>query len=91
VNFTTDSPEARDALREQASAALSELLQQGGLGLGGVSVGGQGQSRDDASRGQGAGPSTVQLGQARRTGHETEGTAPARPRTDGSRPLDVFA
>jgi hypothetical protein len=91
VNFTTDSPEARDALREQASAALSELLQQSGLGLGGVSVGGQGLSRDDASRGQGAGPSTVQLGQGRRTGHESEGSAPARPRTDGSRPLDVFA
>lgn len=90
VNFTTDNPEARDALREQATAALSELLQQSGLGLGGVSVGGQGQSRDP-SREQAPGPSTVQLGQARRAGHEAEGTAPARPRTDGNRPLDVFA
>lgn len=90
VNFTTNHPEARDALREQATAALSELLQQSGLGLGGVSVGGQGQSRDP-SREQAPGPSTVQLGQARRAGQEAEGTAPARPRTDGNRPLDVFA
>jgi len=55
-----------------------------------VSVGGQGQSRDP-SRDQGQGPSTVQLGQARRAGHEAEGATPARPRTDGNRPLDVFA
>lgn len=90
VNFTTDNAETRDALREQATTALSELLQQSGLGLGGVSVGGQGQSRDP-SREQAPGPSTVQLGQARRAGQEAEGAAPARPRTDGNRPLDVFA
>lgn len=90
VNFTTDNPEARDALREQASAALGELLQQSGLGLGGVSVGTHGQSRDP-SREQAQGSSTVQLGQARRNGQEAEGNVPARPRTDGSRPLDVFA
>lgn len=94
VNFATDNPETRDALREQATAALSELLQQSGLGLGGVSVGTQGQPRHssgDASGGSGQGPSTVQLGQARRAGQGAEAAAPARPRTDDNRPLDVFA
>lgn len=94
VNFATDNAETRDALREQASAVLGELLEQSGLGLGGVSVGTHGQSREqrrEASDGAGQGPSTVQLGQARRAGQEADGQAPARPRTDGNRPLDVFA
>lgn len=94
VNFATENPEARDALREQASAALSELMQQGGLGLGGVSVGTQGHSRHpsgDPSTTTGQGPSSVLVGLARRNGQSADAAAPTRPRTDGNRPLDVFA
>jgi len=94
VNFATDNPEARDALREQASGALSELMQQGGLGLGGVSVGTQGHSRHasgDPSSTKGQGPSKVQMGLAGRNGQSADAAAPPRPRTDDNRPLDVFA
>jgi flagellar hook-length control protein FliK len=91
VAFQTDNAEARATLRENAGAALGELMQRSGIQLGGVSVGSQGQSQGDGSH------------HARSTGLSTE--APGRsgpaaepasrpvmgPRADGSRPLDVFA
>jgi hypothetical protein len=45
LDIRTDDSAARDALREQAQAALGERLQQGGLQLGNVSVGAQQQER----------------------------------------------
>ncbi len=45
LDIRTDDSAARDALREQAQAALGERLQQGGLQLGSVSVGAQAQER----------------------------------------------
>jgi flagellar hook-length control protein FliK len=45
LDIRTDDSAARDALREQAQAALGERLQQGGLQLGSVSVGAQQQER----------------------------------------------
>ncbi len=45
LDIRTDDSATRDALREQAQAALGERLQQGGLQLGNVSVGAQQQDR----------------------------------------------
>lgn len=45
LDIRTDDSATRDALREQAQAALGERLQQGGLQLANVNVGGQQQDR----------------------------------------------
>lgn len=91
VAFQTDNAEARANLRENAGASLADLLQRSGIQLGGVSVGSQGQSQGDGSpHARAAGLSTEALG---RSGPAAEpASRPAMPpRSDGSRPLDVFA
>ncbi|WP_302173515.1 flagellar hook-length control protein FliK [uncultured Hydrogenophaga sp.] len=93
IGFATDDAQARELLREQAPQVLGELLERSGVALGGVSVGAQGQP------GQNAGSdASARLATAERAGRSERADAPAapvatpvRPRTDGSRPLDVFA
>jgi hypothetical protein len=92
VDFRTDSAETRQGLQQSATPALGELLERSGMQLGGVSVGGQGLAGGDG-RGSGGDAQRRHTGQDGRTGAATEAApaAPVRPRTDGSRPLDVFA
>lgn len=94
VDFRTDSAEARASLTQNAGESLAELLQRGGIQLGGVSVGGgQGQ----ASGGPGgqrpaeAGVRPARAGGAA-GGVDSAPAAPTapRPRADGSQPLDLF-
>ncbi|MGC4366845.1 flagellar hook-length control protein FliK [Hydrogenophaga sp. R2] len=94
VGFATDDAQTRELLREQAPQVLGELLGRSGVELGGVSVGAQGQ------HGQHAGSGTLAeraagIERAGRSGR-TEAAAgpvlqPLQPKTDGNRPLDVFA
>ncbi|OGB19691.1 MAG: hypothetical protein A3I64_09540 [Burkholderiales bacterium RIFCSPLOWO2_02_FULL_67_64] len=93
VDFRTDSAEARASLAQNAGESLAELLQRGGIQLGGVSVGGgQGQ----ASGGPGQRPAEAGVRPARAggaaSGVDSATTAPTapRPRADGSQPLDLF-
>ncbi|MBU7572930.1 MAG: flagellar hook-length control protein FliK [Hydrogenophaga sp.] len=92
VAFQTDNAEARATLRESAGESLADLLQRSGIQLGGVSVGSQGQAQGDGSSYQPrpAGLSTEALGRASQAAEPAARPAMA-PRTDGSRPLDVFA
>lgn len=93
VGFATDDAQTRELLREQAPQVLGELLERSGVALGGVSVGAQGQPGQQA----GSGPSSGRPGIDRpeRSGAADATAAPAlaplQPRTDGQRPLDVFA
>ncbi len=91
VEFKTDSAEARASLRESAGESLADLLNKGGIQLGGVSVGAHGQPDE---RGEGA--------SHRQNGHRLpvsaqEAALPATTaarsatRADGSQTLDVFA
>ena len=90
IAFQTDNAEARATLRESAGESLADLLQRSGIQLGSVSVGSQGQAHSDGS---GARPTVRSIESVGRGGPAAETAAPAaaRPRTDGSRPLDVFA
>lgn len=92
VAFQTDNADARATLRESAGESLADLLQRSGIQLGGVSVGSQGQAQGDGSSYQPrqAGLSTEALGRASQAAEPAARPAMA-PRTDGSRPLDVFA
>lgn len=90
VAFQTDNAEARAQLRENAGASLADLMQRSGIQLGHVSVGSQGQAQSDTPRQpRSTGQRTEALG---RTDLTPQASSPlAQPRTDGSRPLDVFA
>lgn len=90
VAFQTDNAEARATLRESAGESLADLLQRSGIQLGSVSVGSQGQAPSDGS---GARPTVRGIESAGRSGPAAEPAAPAvrQPRTDGSRPLDIYA
>lgn len=91
VAFQTDNAEARATLRESAGESLADLLQRSGIQLGGVSVGSQGQAQGDgAYQPRQAGLSTEALGRASQAA-EPAARPVLAPRTDGSRPLDVFA
>lgn len=90
LDIRTDDAAAREALREQAQGALGERLQQGGLTLGQVSVGeqGQGQGQGELRRDGQAAQATAHRGARTDTGE----TAPARPASPGAsdRGLDLF-
>ncbi|MDR7094321.1 flagellar hook-length control protein FliK [Hydrogenophaga laconesensis] len=90
VAFQTDNAEARASLRESAGDALADLMQRSGIQLGSVSVGSQGQAHSDGSS---ARPTVRNIESIGRSGPAAETAAPAvrQPRTDGNRPLDVFA
>ena len=93
LNFRTDNADARAELRQNAGGTLAELLEQGGLQLGQVHVGAQNrQAGQDA-----AADHRARSGHAPRVRSDAISTAdtsplspPARPRSDGSRPLDLF-
>lgn len=93
LNFRTDNAEARAELRQNAEGSLAELLQRGGLQLGDVNVSAQnGQAGQDApavARGPN-GPGERTRSDATSTADAMPTSAPIRPRTDGSRPLDLF-
>jgi flagellar hook-length control protein FliK len=85
LDIRTDDSATRDALREQAQAALGERLQQGGLQLGNVSVGARQQERQREGH-------TPTLAQAR-TGGESgaETAAPQQARAaERAGGLDLF-
>lgn len=88
LDFRTDDAAARGLLREHAQTALGDLLQQGGLTLGQVSVGDQGQG--DARR-DGAPPQTPtpRTGRADAGPAEAAAPRPAAPGVNG-RGLDLF-
>jgi hypothetical protein len=92
LSFRTDSAEARAELRQSAEGTLADLLQRGGIQLGDVSVSDQrGQQGQD-------GPATPPARPGAPSARADTAAAPAgsavpatpRPRSDGSRPLDLF-
>lgn len=85
LDIRTDDSAARDALREQAQAALGERLQQGGLQLGNVSVGAQQQERQREGH-------TPTLAQGRPGGDSRADTAAPQPPRAAERAggLDLF-
>lgn len=88
LDFRTDDAAARGLLREHAQTALGDLLQQGGLTLGQVSVGdqGQGDARRDGPPPQAPGPRS---GRADAGPAESAPARPATPSADG-RGLDLY-
>lgn len=92
LSFRTDSAEARAELRQNAEGTLADLLQRGGIQLGDVSV-----SDQRGQQGQ-EGPATPVARPGAPSGRAETAAAPAgpavpvapRPRSDGSRPLDLF-
>ncbi|MDO9438571.1 flagellar hook-length control protein FliK [Hydrogenophaga sp.] len=92
VAFQTDNAEARAQLRENAGASLADLMQRSGIQLGNVSVGSQGQPSGGHAQSD-AGARTASIGRAGATAEATAGRPLQQQplRSDGSRPLDVFA
>lgn len=86
LDIRTDDSAARDALREQAQAALGERLQQGGLQLGNVSVGAQQQERQ--RDGQTATP--LPAGRAQDARAEPAAAAPQAAARQAQGGLDLF-
>ena len=93
VAFQTDNAEARAQLRDNAGASLADLMQRSGIQLGNVSVGSQGQQPGgDGQPRSDAGPRMASLGRAGAAAEPASRPLPQQPlRSDGSRPLDVFA
>lgn len=95
VEFRTDDENARQQLSQDGGRELSGRLEQEGLSLIDVSVGGrQGSGNPQGKPGN---PSTVELGRTsplRRGGEATDTSVPGsqglRPRADPGRPLDLF-
>lgn len=85
LDIRTDDSAARDALREQAQAALGERLQQGGLHLGNVSVGAQQQERQR----EGHTP-TVQTARAPGDDHADPAAVPQARTAERAGGLDLF-
>lgn len=88
LDFRTDDAAARGLLREHAQTALGDLLQQGGLTLGQVSVGDQGQG--DARRDGPTPPAPAP--RAERADAGPAEAAPPRPAAPGANGpgLDLF-
>ena len=97
VAFRTDSADTRAELRQNAGESLSDMLQRSGIRLGDVSVGAQngqqpggGQQAQTPPRNAASGDATGDAGTAAGAETPPASTASARPRSDGSRPLDLF-
>ncbi|AOW12219.1 hypothetical protein LPB72_14725 [Hydrogenophaga crassostreae] len=100
VAFRTDNAEVRAGLQHNAGVSLSELMQRGGIQLGGVSVGAQsqesrGQTGNPESSPTRVGASTGRNPSGQRTagaqGTDSSPKAPVARRSDGGPALDVFA
>lgn len=90
VDFRTDNADARASLAQDASGSLGELLQRGGIQLGNVSVGAQNQQQGEPGRESAPAPAQTR-GRSAKDNETAVSTTPApRPRSDGSRPLDLF-
>ena len=100
VDFRTDNAEVRAGLQSNAGETLSDLMQRGGVQLGGVSVGAQSQqpggqpgspngapSRVGASNGRGA----ASVNAPHTPGDELRPRNPVARRSDGGPALDLFA
>jgi hypothetical protein len=95
LDFRSDNADVRASLAENAAPSLGELLQRSGIELADVSVGAQTPDggHPPPSRQPGSGPAPLSGGRAARSVDEAPEAAatPVRPRSDGSRPLDLFA
>jgi flagellar hook-length control protein FliK len=91
VEFRTDNSEARASLAQDASKSLADLLERSGIQLGNVSVGAQSQPQGEPGRSPQSAPNHPR-GRAAASNDAAPATAPVeqRPRSDGSRPLDLF-
>lgn len=91
VEFRTDNSEARASLAQEASQSLGDLLERSGIQLGNVSVGAQSQQQGEHGRAPAQAPAQARARTAS-VGDNTAAAAPVeqRPRSDGSRPLDLF-
>jgi len=91
VDFRTDNADARASLTQDASGSLGEMLQRSGIQLGSVSVGAQNQQQGGNGRAPEQTPTTLARGRPATGGETSTPPAPVvRPRSDGSRPLDLF-
>lgn len=91
VDFRTDNAEARASLAQDAGGSLGELLQRSGIQLGSVSVGAQHQQPGEQGRSPEQGQATTGRGRPAAASEASTPAAPVvRPRSDGSRPLDLF-
>lgn len=93
VDFRTDDAQTRAQLAQEAGS-LGDLLQRSGIELGGVSVGAQGHPSGHAGQTP-DNPPRPPAGRAPAQQAGAQDPAPAavpppRPRTDGTRPLDLF-
>ena len=100
VDFRTDNAEVRAGLQHNAGASLSDLMQRGGIQLGGVSVGAQSQQSRGQSGQADSAPTRVGASSGRSLpgtrgddtpGLETRSRTPASRRSDGGTGLDIFA
>ena len=95
LDFRSDNADVRASLAENAAPSLGELLQRSGIELADVSVGAQTPDggQPPPSRQPGSGPAPLSGGRAARSVDEAPEAAatPVRPRSDGSRPLDLLA
>lgn len=91
VEFRTDNSEARAGLAQDASKSLADLMERSGIQLGNVSVGAQSQQQGEPGRSPQSAPNQPR-GRAAAGNDAAPATAPVeqRPRSDGSRPLDLF-
>jgi hypothetical protein len=97
VTFRTDSADTRAELRQNAGDSLSDMLQRSGIRLGDVSVGAQtgqqpggGQQAQTPPRNAASTAGTDEVGATHGTESGPAPTGSLRPRSDGSRPLDLF-
>jgi flagellar hook-length control protein FliK len=100
VDFRTDNADVRAGLQHNAGESLSELMQRGGIQLGGVSVGAEsqhtpGQSRQGHAAPERSGMSTGRIAPGASAGEpsglEFRARAPTARRSDGGPALDIFA
>jgi flagellar hook-length control protein FliK len=100
VDFRTDNAEVRAGLQHNAGGTLSDLMQRGGVQLGGVSVGAQSQQSGGQSGSSGGAPARVGASSGRHASSANTTHAPGdmlRPRnpaslrSDGGPSLDLFA
>lgn len=95
LDFRTDSADVRASLAESAAPSLGDLLQRSGIELADISVGaqtsGDGQPPSSRQPGTPATPAATGRGTRQPSASPDPVAAPSRPRSDGSRPLDLFA